>query len=221
MLDKLKMENAEKKKALDEKNLLFREINHRVKNNFQLVSSIIGIEKNKISDENELTCLNELQNRIRIMAQIHERLQQTDDITTIEFGSFINLTVNNMAAIYTNNNEIKMKVDTDDIQLEVKQAVSLGLILTELLTNAFKYAFKDDEKDDKEISVIFKRIDNDLIKFVVADNGQGIKYDINNIPQKSLGLQIIKNLTEIHLDGNLDIERKNGTKFIITFKSEG
>jgi two-component sensor histidine kinase len=72
-----------------------------------------------------------------------------------------------------------------------------------------------------KITVIFKKIDNDLIKFVVADNGHGIQYDINNLPQKSLGLQIIKNLTEIHLDGNLVIEKKNGSKFIINYFQAG
>jgi two-component system, sensor histidine kinase PdtaS len=226
IVDRCNVENNERKiaqeslaKALDEKNLLIREINHRVKNNFQLVSSIIGIEKSRITDGSVLVYLDALQNRIRTMAQIHINLQESDEISVIEFGSFIDNIAKNLYEIYvTDPTKIKLEINAEKVHLEIKQAIPLGLILNELLTNSFKYAFNVD-KSGYILIVTFKRIGNGMIELTVSDNGTGISSDLEKISGDSLGIRIVKNLTKDQLNGKIQLVSEGGTKFIITFES--
>jgi two-component sensor histidine kinase len=154
------------------------------------------------------------------MVLIHESFQQseTDEFSTIEFSDFIRKVANNLYRIYViDPSKVKLKIDAERIYLEIKQAIATGLILNELLTNSFKYAF-DYNKDHNEVSVSFKILENNIIELIVSDNGKGIPYDLNTMTFNSLGLQIVKSLSEDHLDGNIELERQGGTKFIITFR---
>ena len=216
------LENANKmkeslKKAVDEKNFLIKEMNHRVKNNFQLVSSIIGIEKYRINDMKISPYLDNIQNRVNTMAKIHEALQVSDEISTIEFGGFIKMTADRLYEVFDGkNNGIKLMIESEKIFIGIKDAVSLGLMLNEILTNTFKYAFEG-RKDGNTIIITFKNMRNGCLLFSVADNGKGIDGDLNWISADSMGMRIIKNLTEIQLEGTLEVDRRNGTKFIIIF----
>ena len=210
--------NEEKINAsLREKEILLKEIHHRVKNNLQIIKSLLNLQSRKIQDEKLLRLFSDSQNRIRAIALIHEKLYKSKDLSSIDFDEYIKTMIQELHMLFTENVHIAIHTELESILLNIQQAIPCGLILNELLTNAFKYAFPDGLKTEAAIAISLYRDSNNRIVLIVSDNGVGIPEDIAIEDAESLGLQLITILAKDQLEGDIELERKGGTKFTISF----
>jgi len=202
------------KEALTEKNLLIAELHHRVKNNLAIISGLFSLTINDNLHEDAKNVLLESRNRVRSMALIHNRLYKSDSFTDVNFDEYIHELVSEITTSYPSiSNAVKVKTDINNVILNVNSAIPCGLILNELLTNAYKHAFKD--KTEGEISISFLHQNGQFI-MTVRDNGCGLPVDYNK--KQSLGITVIEALTE-QLDGNSKFTDNQGTHFELTFKA--
>ena len=202
--------------ALDEKDILLREIHHRVKNNMQVISSLINLQANIIKDDFEYKYIfDDCQMRIQSMAFIHEQLYNSDNLSVLNFKEYILTTVKHLEySLYTPSREVTVNFDLNDVFLDIDLAIPCGFILTEIVTNSFKHAFKDRDKGTVNISIIEK---NYNVVLTISDDGCG--FDLNNIRDGALGIKLIYSLVD-QVDGDLEIKSdENGSTFILTFKS--
>jgi PAS domain S-box-containing protein len=203
--------------SLDEKEILLKEIHHRVKNNLMIISSLLNLQSRYIKDEESKTIFKESQNRARSMALIHERLYQSADLKRIDFGDYINTLSNDLYHTYIMDTSlIKLNIDVDDVKLDINTSIPLGLILNELVTNSLKHAFPEGKKG--EISIIFHKYDEKYL-LEVNDNGIGFPDEIDYKNTESLGLRLVTSLTE-QIDGKIEFNNASGTSFKIIFKEE-
>jgi two-component sensor histidine kinase len=217
----LKEKNAEIKYQRDqikekekEKSLLLKEIHHRVKNNFQIVSSLLELQTKNIEDEKALELAKDGKNRVKSMALIHQKLYQNED-SLINFDEYIRQLVKELTSMYASNLKIKTNISTEDILFDVDTAIPLGLIINELITNAYKYAFTNEHENILTISI--NKEDTNFYKLVVSDNGPGLKNEINYKKAKSLGLRLVNRLVR-QLQGTLNLNNSKGANFEILFK---
>ncbi len=205
------------KKSLAEKEILLREVHHRVKNNMQIISSILRMQNRNIDDPKLKDVLQESQNRIHSMALIHENLYNNKSLANINFSSYIKSLTNNIARSYTSHQaNVVFDYQIDDAYLPMDIAIPCGLIINELISNSFKYAFKD--KSNGIISIHFTNLKGDEYKLVVSDNGVGISDTFDITKTKSLGMKILHKLVQ-QIEGTLKSDFSNGTKFTIIFKT--
>jgi PAS domain S-box-containing protein len=214
--DKKKAQN-QIKKSLKVKEMLLKEIHHRVKNNLMVISSLLSLQSRYIKDEASKSIFKDSQNRARSMALIHELLYQSSDLKSINFGTYINKLTNELFSVYiTDPNKIKLNMDIDSIMLDINTAIPLGLIVNELVSNSMKHAFPNVKQG--KIGIEFK-LDDGNYSLIVSDNGVGFPNDYDIQHSDSLGLKIVNSLTE-QIEGNIRVEIATGTKFIINFKEE-
>lgn len=203
------------KTSLREKDVLIREIHHRVKNNMQIISSLLRLQGRSIGDPSMVEKFKESQNRIRTMALIHEKLYQTEDLSSINFGQYIrSLTVHLFHTYKINPNIIQMKTDVADVFLDISRAIPCGLIINELVSNSLKHAFPDNKKG--KICIRLELYNKRKIKLVVSDNGVGLPKNINFREPQTLGLQLVSDLVN-QIEGTVRLERARGTAFHISF----
>jgi PAS domain S-box-containing protein len=215
--DRRKMEE-EIKKSLEEKEILLKEIHHRVKNNLMIISSLLNLQSQYIKDKTSKNIFKESQNRARSMALIHERLYQSTDLKRINFGDYIRTLSRELFRIYVaDTGLIELNINVEDIFLDINTAIPLGLIVNELITNSLKHAFTEGMKG--HINVNFHPQD-DHYEFIVTDNGIGFPEDLNFQQTDSLGLQLVNSLTS-QIGGKIQLKRNNGAEFKITFKDVG
>ena len=202
--------------SLKEKEVLLKEVHHRVKNNLQVISSILNLQSSYIKDEGTLQILKESQNRIKSMAFIHESLYQTKDFSSINFTEYVINLSQNLIHSYSNfDPEIKLKLDIQNVFLNLDLAIPCGLIINEIVSNALKYAFVDNSLGG-EISIVMKISGKNLI-LNIGDNGKGLPPNIDYRNTESLGLQLVITLTD-QLSGTIELEFKKGTNYTIIFK---
>lgn len=205
------------RQSLTEKESLLKEIHHRVKNNLQIVSSLLFLQEEYMADPKGVELLRESQNRVKSMALIHEQLYGTSDLTKIDFGRYIKgLTANLFDAYGIDPARIRLKARTDDIALGVDMAVPCGLIINELVSNALKHAFPD--AGQGTILVAIQTLDPGRLEILVADDGVGMPTPTIDGGSQSLGLCLVDTLTT-QLDGTLTIETGHGTRFSITIEA--
>ncbi|MGC9516692.1 MAG: CHASE4 domain-containing protein [Methanomicrobiales archaeon] len=210
--DRKKAED-EIKASLKEKEALLREIHHRVKNNMQIISSLISLQTSEISDENMVKLYQETENRIHSMALVHENLYQSHDLSHINLSNYIENLVDDLVYSYEKDTfNIESVVEIPKIEVNLETAIPLGLIINELVSNSLKHAFTHG-KGKIMVKILIEPSDNLIL--TVSDNGVGLPGDIDSI--ESLGLRLVKMLVK-QLDGTLTIENKTGTKFKIKFK---
>ncbi|MGZ7044289.1 MAG: PAS domain S-box protein [Methanobacterium sp.] len=210
------MVKAEKqiKASLEEKEVLIKEIHHRVKNNLQIISSLISLQASYTSEPEAQKMFQESKNRIRSMALIHEKLYQSDDLVQIDFKEYLQSLVNMLVQFFKKKlTHIELTVNCDNIYLDIDTAISLGLIVNELLSNCFKHAFREGESGN--VSIELHSVEDEY-QLVVADNGIGFPENLDFHKTDSLGLQIVQTLT-IQLKGVLELDRSTGTKINIIF----
>jgi two-component sensor histidine kinase len=208
------MVKAEKqiKASLEEKEVLIKEIHHRVKNNLQIISSLISLQASYTTEPEAQEMFQESKNRIRSMALIHEKLYISDDLAKIEFSEYLQSLVNMLVQFFKKKlTFVELDVNCDKIYFDIDTAISLGLIINELLSNCFKHAFKEGESG--RVSIDLQSVGNGY-QLSVADNGIGFPENIDFRETDSLGLQIVQTLT-IQLKGALELDRSTGTKFNI------
>jgi PAS domain S-box-containing protein len=200
--------------SLKEKEVLLKEIHHRVKNNLQIISSLLNLQSGYIKDKESIEIFKESQNRVRSMALIHEKLYQSKDMSQIDFSGYVSELVSNLFGSYSlNSSLIILHPDINNIFLEIDLAINLGLIINELVSNAFKHAFPSGNKGNLYISIIK---DGEKYELVVQDDGVGFPPEIDFKKTESLGLQLIITLVE-QMGGDIFLIRDHGTKFVINF----
>ena len=205
---------AEKKlmASLHEKEVLLKEIHHRVKNNLQIISSLLNLQSSHIKDSQVLDMFRESVNRIRTMAHIHEKLYRSGDYARINFGGYIDELVSQLYNSYGfSTDSVVLKSRINDITVDISTAIPLGLIVNELVSNALKHAFPGGRKG--EIDIILKDRDGN-ITLSVADNGVGFPSEIDFRNARTLGLQLIVELVE-QVEGEIELIRQGKTKFVI------
>ncbi|MDM8554672.1 PAS domain S-box protein [Desulfococcaceae bacterium HSG7] len=207
------------KAALEEKEVLLREIHHRVKNNLQIIISLLNLQSKKITNKIALESLTESNNRIRAMSLIHEILYQSDDLAKIDFETYINRLIKAIVRAFAGSGgNISYSVKVTQIRLSIDDAVPIALIINELLTNIYKYAFPANRRGKVEITL--KKSGPQVMELSISDNGIGLPADIDIHHSETLGLQLVSDLAEDQLEGSLQIEHVNGTRFVIKFKPQ-
>lgn len=215
-----------------------KEIHHRIKNNLQVISSLLSLESERSTDQKMLEAFRESQNRIASMALIHEELYKGNEIDRLDFADYLRrLTADLFRSYRLGSERINLKLDLEQVYLEMDKAIPLGIIVNELVSNALKYAFpagkegeihislssrKDYENEDKSLGNL--KIDPDFINeenlsltLTVADNGNGFPEEVDFQNTDSLGLQIVNVLVE-QIEGCIELKRNNGTEFSIRFR---
>ncbi len=201
--------------SLRDKEVLLKEIHHRVKNNLQVISSLLSLQTRSIVDSHTLNILNENAGRVRAMALIHEELYNAENLTNINFGKYItNLTTHLSRAYGIDSNRIQLFIDADENTLSIDEMATCGLIVNELVSNCFKHAFPDNRKGT--ISISLKKTNEYEFVLSVKDDGVGLPEVLELRSIESLGLQLVRFLAR-KLDGDIQISNHKGMTFTITF----
>ncbi|AXV37732.1 MAG: hypothetical protein CIT01_05735 [Methanobacterium sp. BRmetb2] len=203
--------------ALNEKEILLKEIHHRVKNNLQIISSLLRLQSRYINDEKVAEILNDSQNRVKSMGMVHEKLYQSDDLSKVDLEEYVNnLAVELFRSYGKSIRKIKLRVDVCKILMDADATINFGLIINELLSNSLKHAFPSDLEG--EIIVEFYQSPNGNYILKIGDNGIGLPSDFDLSKSNSLGMRLVNNLCN-QLNGEMEIIRDNGTMFHIKFES--
>lgn len=203
--------------SLKEKEVLLKEVHHRVKNNMQVISSILNLQSSYVSDEYALMLLKESQNRIKTMAYIHESLYQNKSFASVNFSEYLNTLVNNIVQSYSFEKEkISLNLNIEKIALSLDLSIPVGLIINELVTNAIKHGFPDARTGVININL---KSENNFVLLELEDNGTGFAPDVDFENSHSLGLQLVNTLIE-QIEGKLIFrsEKDTGTRIVIRFK---
>ncbi len=204
--------------SLEEKEVLLKEIHHRVKNNLQVISSLLKLQAGYIKDDRILEVFKESQNRVRAMALIHEKLYQSDDLAKTDFAEYVRSLVTDLFRSYSVSSRlIKLNVQVENVRLSIDTAIPCGLIINELISNSLKYAFSPGQAG--EITIHLSSKTEDYYTLIVQDNGSGLPTDLNFRNTRSLGLQLVCSLTK-QLHGTIDLECQHGAVFKITFAEQ-
>lgn len=218
-ITRIKETEEQLKRSVHEKETLIKEIHHRVKNNMQVISSILKLQSAYVKDKKTIELLDECRNRIASMAFIHATLYMTKDFTNINFSDYVTNIAGNLHQSYVSSDKkIILKLDVPKVNLHIDDAIPCGLIINELLTNSFKYGFAKKKKGSVGISVKVKK---ENIILAIWDNGAGFPSKVDYKNTESLGLQLVNSLTE-QLGGKIKLESRpgEGTKFIIAFSKK-
>jgi len=200
--------------SLREKEVLLKEIHHRVKNNLQVITSLLRLQSEFISDRQAVGLFEEMHARVRSIATIHEMLYAAHDLGKVDFGAYSQRLTRDLLLLYNvNPSKVGLRVEMQDAYLNISQAVPLGLIVNELLTNALKYGFPDERT-----GLIHMSLESSDSRGVlsVSDNGIGLPAEVNPKQTTTMGLQLVTLLTD-QLDGTLVVNRHQGTRFTISF----
>ncbi len=213
---------AEQKKIIEnsliEKDSLLKEIHHRVKNNLQMVSSLLSLQSKNTKSKAAIEALEEGKSRVKAMALIHQKLYQNDDLSVIEMQGYIESLVTSVQSVYKKTNSpVEITIDAENTELDIDRAIPIGLILNELVSNSYKYAFPENPENGK-IYINISEIDDNEFYFEYSDNGVGLREDNGNIGKGSMGLHLIQRLVN-QLRSKLNIESKpgEGVKFWFNF----
>ncbi|MDO9045476.1 MAG: sensor histidine kinase [Methanobacteriaceae archaeon] len=199
---------------LNDKEMLIKEIHHRVKNNLTVISSLLSLQSRYIKDESDKDLFKESENRAKSMALIHERLYRSEDVKSIDFSDYITSLSRDLFDTYvTSKDKIQLKLDVENIMVDVDNTVPLGLIINELVTNCLKYAFPSNRTGT--ININFHKIGSEYVLEVI-DDGIGLPEDFDTDKSDSLGMRLISGLTA-QLDGEMEMLNDSGTTFRIRF----
>lgn len=216
-ITRIKEAEEQLKKSVHEKEILLKEIHHRVKNNMQVISSILKLQSAYVKDKKTVELLEECRNRISSMAFIHASLYLTKDFTNINFADYVSNIAGNLQQSYVSKDKkVLLKIDVPKVNLHIDDAIPCGLIINELLSNSFKYAFQKMKRGTVGISVKVKK---ENIILAIWDNGSGFPKNIDYKNTASLGLQLVNSLSE-QIGGKIKMESKKdkGTQYIIAFR---
>tara|TARA_R110001592_G_scaffold68674_2_gene210613 strand:+ start:3859 stop:6876 length:3018 start_codon:yes stop_codon:yes gene_type:complete len=203
-------------KQRDEKEILLKEIHHRVKNNLQVINSLLSIQSSYTDDPKSLALFDEAKNRIRSMALIHEKMYQTGDLAHIDFQDYILALTDDLISTYSINTDIFLDIKIDEVKFDIDTIIPIGLLLNEIISNTLKYAFIDRPKG--RIIIHLTQIDNNSFTLIAGDDGIGMDAHILDQEDVSLGMELIKIFVE-QLDGTIKRLEKKGTVYQIDFKS--
>ncbi|NJB69652.1 two-component sensor histidine kinase [Saonia flava] len=203
--------------SLVEKDSLLKEIHHRVKNNLQMVSSLLSLQTKNTRSKAAIEALEEGKSRVKAMALIHQKLYQNDDLSVIEMQGYIESLINSVQSVYKKGgHNINITIDTEGVELDIDRAIPFGLILNELVSNSFKYAFPDGDENGK--IYIHLRKNDDQGYFEYTDNGVGLPEDTDERANSSMGIRLMNRLVN-QLQSTLNIDKTvDGVRFWFNFK---
>jgi PAS domain S-box-containing protein len=203
--------------SLLEKEILLREIHHRVKNNLQIIASLLNLQSRYVKDETTLFSIRESQNRVKAMALVHEKLYQSTDLSRIDFDDYVRFLGKNLLSFFDLKGKgIAFTTEIHDISLDINTAIPLGLIINELISNSLKHAFPGGRTG--KISVAVFR-NNHILSIIMKDNGAGIAEGFDWRNATSLGLRLVISLVE-QLQGSIELDRHAGTTFTIVLQEK-
>ncbi len=219
MKQRANVEAGERNRVLQrlvtEKEWLLREVHHRVKNNLQTVVSLLETQSAYLRDD-ALVAIQNSQNRVYAMSLIHQKLYQTENVASINMAAYLPELVHHLRDSYNGRQRVQFRLQIDSLELNVGQSVPVALILNEAITNSIKYAFPVSDSATNTIMIDMKAGAGNQVHLVIADNGTGLPADFHNTHTTTLGLRLMKGLTE-DLNGNFDIRSDNGTVIAISF----
>jgi two-component sensor histidine kinase len=216
-IEALSESEAAVRASLDDKEVLLREIHHRVKNNMQVVSSLLSLQARGLSDERLREALQESQSRVRTMGLVHEVLYESTDLSQIDLQRYITVLVTSLLAMYGREDEnFSLSVDAEGVHLAIDDTVPCALVINELISNSLKHAFPDGRSG--EIRIDARQIGPDEVQLTVSDNGIGIPPDVMIDNGATMGMRLVKGLVENQLGGEVRLDREAGTRFTIVFK---
>jgi PAS domain S-box-containing protein len=204
--------------ALSDKNVLLKEVHHRVKNNLQAMIYLIEMQIDKLEDKNVEMFLRELQEQARTMSLVYEQLYQSDHPAKIDMENYLKSLTSHVFQAFASGREIICNVEAENVILNVEAAMPCGLIVNELLTNSLKYAFNDLTDGAAKLNVKLSK-NNNLIEIIVMDNGKGIPQNFNWENTESLGLKLVNYWVKYQLAGSIELDTTSGTKFNIKFEN--
>ena len=210
----LEIQNQKIEKQNQEKALLLKEIHHRVKNNLQVVSSLLELQSDTLEDPAAIDAALEGQSRVKSIALIHQKLYQTEHLDRIDFKDYVEQLVGSIAETYEQQS-VSKNIEIEKISLDIDTAIPVGLILNELISNAYKYALKDTES--AHLNVTLNRNADNSFELIVADNGKGLPENFSLSKLNSLGLQLVEGLTR-QLKGSFEYYNEEGANFRILFR---
>ena len=219
MTDELKASHVREQEqilsSLREKETLLREIHHRVKNNLQVVSSMLSLQHSRTADPRAVAPLKESQHRVLAMAALHEFLYQSPDLSRVDTGGYLTHVVRVLIDAYRATGRVSVDLRLADVPLDVDLAIPCGLIVNELVSNALKYAFEEGTRGSLTVSLDER---GDGIELVVADDGRGLPADFK-LDGETLGIMLVQLLTE-QVGGVLEVDRGRGARFVVRFPRE-
>jgi len=204
--------------SLHEKEILLREIHHRVKNNMQVIVSLLRMHARRTDDTRLNEVFDDCRTRINAMAHIHEALYESEDLSRIDFNTYLNKLCQNLRQIYAGlDNKITLAVKHCNVTLNMDQGVAVGMVISELISNTFKHAFQEDQAGS--VSITLSSLNENDIELIIQDDGKGLPDEIDIHNTSSLGLRLAVAAVTRELNGSIEVERGVGTRFIIHFKS--
>lgn len=203
-------------KQRDEKEILLKEVHHRVKNNLQIINSLINIQSDYVNDPKSVELFKEIRNRIRTISLVHEKLYKSEDYANINVKEYVNMLVENLIETYNIDKDIKLKVDLQIQYFNLNTIIPLGLLLNELISNSFKYAFN--QRNEGIIEIKLEKIQDDKYLLIIGDNGVGFDKDPFNSTSNTLGLELVRILAE-QLNGKIEKLKQEGTYYRLEFKT--
>jgi PAS domain S-box-containing protein len=217
MIDITERKQAQEKikSSLKEKEILLKEIHHRVKNNLQAISSLLSLQAGKFQEIQLHEAFNQMKNRIKSIALVHEKLYSSHNLAHIEFAEQIRCIVHELVLAY-GSDETKVEMEMDTIDIELEKAVPLSLILNELVSNALIHGFPDRSPGTLQISL--HAADKHAVTLMIRDNGKGFPESIDFNDSSSLGLTLINALVH-QIDGSIELNKEKGTTFTIKFNT--
>jgi two-component sensor histidine kinase len=209
--------NKQLERLVNEKEFLLKEIHHRVKNNLQIVISLLNTQSKFLNNEEAIAAISESRHRMQAMSLIHQKLYQSENVAFVAMPDYIRELIEYLRNSSISGNRIRFELNIDPIDLDISQAIPVGLILNEAVTNCIKHAFND--QSDSMIKIEMKKREKDDIYLEVADNGKGLSAEQNNTFSQSMGMRLIHGLIE-QLGGKLTIRNDNGLILSTTFKQD-
>jgi two-component sensor histidine kinase len=218
-INRQRLEQNQLKTSLQEKELLLHEIHHRVKNNLQIIYSLLNLQSDHVKSKEVSEIFNKCQNQIKSIALLHETLYQSNNLAQIDFSEYVRHLSENLLASYgVDTSQIMLKIDIENIFLGVDTAIPCGLIINELVSNALKHAFPNHRKGEIQVS-FYQELIGKLV-LVVSDNGIGVPENFNFRNSGSLGFELVNTLTD-QLNGIIDLINRNGMTVRIIFPLQG
>lgn len=211
---KVEEKTIELTSSLEEKEVLLKEIHHRVKNNLAMTINLIKLQKSKIEDDKTKEILVDIQERIFTMELLHRKLYESKDLSSIPFKKYVSELSKDLYLTYGKSRNITTNCQIEDINMSIEYALPCGLIITECLTNAYKYAF---EKEQGTINILLRQKDNKY-SLIISDDGVGLPKGIDINKAKTLGLRLISSIIKGQLLGTFDYIYENGSEFYINFR---
>ncbi len=213
--ERLRTQEIQLRKSLEEKEILLKEIYHRTKNNMLVIISMLDLQMQDVDDDRIISIVKDTENRIRAMALVHEKLYQSQDLSEIDLGSYLGEVAHSLVGSMVPDGRIGLTLTVDPAPITIDHAIPLGLVINEIVTNALKHAFPEGRSGT--VSLRLTREDDKKIRLEISDDGRGLPEHVDIDGSSSFGLQLVNSLVKIQLRGEISVECGGGTTFIIIF----